>query len=257
MYSERAATASINFITSHDGFTLADLVSYNEKHNEANGENNRDGANDNYSWNCGVEGPTNDPQINELRNRQVKNALAMLFLSQGVPMLLMGDECGRTKEGNNNTYCHDGPLTWFDWSLPKQNAELFRFCQHIIQFRRRHPMLRNGRHGVSHADTPQFEVIWHGTKPYAADWSIGSRVLACEMRGELDNSLDVIYVAMNMYWESIPFQLPDPPSGKSWYVAVNTAQPSPHDIYGAENERLVENNSIPLASRSVLVLLAK
>ena len=129
LYPTRGPTASINFVTCHDGFTLADLVSYNDKHNEANGEENRDGANDNHSWNCGVEGPTDDPQILALRRRQIKNALAMLLLSQGVPMLLMGDEVGRTQQGNNNAYCHDSPLTWLDWSLQEQNAELFRFCQ--------------------------------------------------------------------------------------------------------------------------------
>src|SRR5262249_16679381 len=114
LYADRGPSASINFVTCHDGFTLADLVSYNQKDNEANGEDNRDGANDNHSWNCGVEGPTDDLEVTALRRRQMKNALAMLLLSQGVPMLLMGDECGHTQQGNNNTYCHDSPLTWFD-----------------------------------------------------------------------------------------------------------------------------------------------
>ena len=131
----------------HDGFTLADLVAYNEKHNEANGEQNRDGANDNYSWNCGLEGPTDDPQVLALRQRQMKNALAILLVAQGVPMLLMGDECGRTQLGNNNAYCHDGPLTWLDWQLLRKNSDLLPFCKRMIQFRHEQPMLRSPWHG--------------------------------------------------------------------------------------------------------------
>ena len=147
LYYGRGAAASINFITCHDGFTLADLVAYNDKHNEANGEQNRDGANDNYSWNCGLEGPTDDPQVLALRQRQMKNALAILLVAQGVPMLLMGDECGRTQLGNNNAYCHDGPLTWLDWQLLHKNSDLLRFCKRMIQFRHEQPMLRSPWHG--------------------------------------------------------------------------------------------------------------
>ena len=143
LYYHRGPTSSINFITCHDGFTLADVVSFNNKHNEANGEQNRDGANDNNSWNCGAEGPTDDPAVLALRRRQAKNALAMLFLSQGVPMLLMGDEIGRTQLGNNNAYCQDNELSWLDWSLKEQNAELFRFRQALIALRKAHPALRH------------------------------------------------------------------------------------------------------------------
>ena len=146
LYAGRGATASINFVTCHDGFTLADLVSYDDKHNEANGEDNLDGANDNNSWNCGVEGPTDDPAINALRRRQMKNAFVMLMVSQGMPMIQMGDECGRTQQGNNNAYCHDGPLTWFDWTLPERNNELLRFCQRMIRFRQQHPALKSPLH---------------------------------------------------------------------------------------------------------------
>src|SRR5262249_32757968 len=153
----------------------------------------------NNSWNCGAEGPTDDPAINALRRRQVKNALAMLLLSQGVPMLLMGDECGRTQEGNNNAYCHDGPLTWLDWDLPGRNAELLRFCRLMVRFRHEHAILRG-----------QFlEVVWHGTLPERPDWSPGSRVLAFTLRGRrLDGTPDVIYAALNAYWEPLAFGLP-------------------------------------------------
>jgi glycogen operon protein len=260
LYAERGPTASINFVTCHDGFTLYDLVSYNDKHNEANGEDNRDGANDNNSWNCGVEGPTNDPAVLAQRRRQVKNALAMLLLSQGVPMLLMGDECGRTQQGNNNAYCHDGPLTWFDWGLPRQNAELFRFCRLMIRFRHEHAILRHGDHpGQAGAPLHFLEVIWHGTLPEKPDWSPGSRVLAFTLQGRTgDDPVDVIYVALNAYWEALAFGLPPPPGGKHWHVAVNTAMPSPADIAEPGQEPpLAEQGRILVGGRSVVVLVPR
>ena len=167
MYSTRGPTASINFITAHDGFTLNDLVSYNGKHNEANGENNNDGGNDNESWNCGWEGPTDDPGINALRQRQIKNALAMLLVSQGVPMILMGDEVARTQHGNNNAYNHDSELTWFDWGLVAANADLLRFTGKLVAFRHAHHVLRNRWHlsGQDQAGSGYPDISWHGTRP--------------------------------------------------------------------------------------------
>src|SRR5207244_2367874 len=157
-----------------------DMEAYNGKHNEANGENNNDGANDNSSWNCGWEGPTDDPDLHALRRRQMKNAIAMLLVSQGVPMLLMGDEIGRTQQGNNNAYCHDNDLNWLDWTLRDTNAELWRFCKHCLAFRQAHPVLRSStflRHedavGSGYAD-----ITWHGTQAGQADWSDDSRLLA-------------------------------------------------------------------------------
>ena len=138
----RSPANSVNFITAHDGFTLYDLVSYNEKHNDANGEGNRDGIDDNLSWNCGAEGETDDPNVNALRERQIKNFAAVLFLSQGVPMFVAGDEVGRTQRGNNNAYCQDNELSWFDWTLVESNAELFRFFKQMIALRRGHASLR-------------------------------------------------------------------------------------------------------------------
>jgi glycogen operon protein len=253
LYRGRGATASINFVTCHDGFTLADLVSYNDKHNEANGEENRDGSNDNLSWNCGVEGPTDDPAINELRRRQMKNALAILFISQGVPMLLMGDECGRTQQGNNNTYCHDGPINWLDWSLLEQNADLFRFCQQMIRFRAHHPVLKHSLHPGPGAP----EVTWHGVQPWRPDWSSCSRLLAFQRVAPVEQGLDVVYVAMNMHWERLDLELPPPPEGRAWHLFANTSQPSPGDIADVGREPRLENQGkVVLEGRSILILVA-
>jgi isoamylase len=259
LYPTRGPTASINFITCHDGFTLADLVSYNHKHNEANGEENRDGTDDNQSWNCGAEGSTDDPQVLALRRRQIKNALTMLLLSQGVPMLLMGDELGRTQLGNNNAYCHDSPLTWLDWSLQEQNAELFRFCQQLIAFRQRHPALRQVRHaGPGASEGSTLQVTWHGTRAGRPDWAPHSRVLACLLCGAGEDGPDVMYVAMNMYWEALGFELPSPPTGQRWHVFANTAVPPPADIWEPGQEPpLPEPREVLLEGRAIIVLVAR
>src|SRR5207302_10241951 len=182
----RRTAASINFITCHDGFTLNDLVSYNGKHNEANGENNNDGSNDNDSWNCGFEGPTDDPDVIALRRRQMKNAVSLLLVSQGVPMVLMGDEMGRTQRGNNNAYCHDSELTWLDWDLVEHNAELLRFFKQSIAFRRRHPVLRSRSH-FQHRDymgSGYPDISWHGVKAWQPDFSGMSRMFAFHLCGQ-------------------------------------------------------------------------
>jgi glycogen operon protein len=251
LYHHRGATASINFVTCHDGFTLADLVSYNEKHNEANGEQNRDGANDNYSWNCGVEGPTEDPEIESLRKGQIKNALCMLLLSQGVPLLLMGDECGRTQSGNNNAYCHDGPLTWFDWDLLNAHADLHRFCCLLISFRRANPSIRRPTHEGSEAAT----LSWHGTQTHRPDWSATSRVLAFQRFQTGGAGQSSIYVAMNMHSEPLEFELPPAPRDLRWHVAVNTSMPSPEDIWEHGSEpALSGQDRLFVGGRSIVVL---
>lgn len=264
LYAGRGAAASINFITAHDGFTLADLFSYNEKHNEANGENNRDGANDNYSWNCGVEGATGDPAIQQLRRRLMKSAVALLMVSQGIPMILMGDEVGHTKHGNNNTYCHDNELNWFDWTRLESNAELFRFFQQCIAFRHAHPVLRNREHfrnedvvGSGYAD-----ISWHGLEAWNADWSYHSRTLAFMLCGEHARSGqapdDYIYVAMNMHWESHAFELPKLPAPRGWHVFANTSMPPPDDVYVPGAEPLLGNQKHILAgARSVIILVGR
>lgn len=259
LYATRGPTATINFVTSHDGFTLADLVSYNVKHNEANGEDNRDGINENYSWNCGAEGETNNPKIRQLRRKQIKNALAMLLLSQGVPMLSMGDEIGRTQLGNNNAYCHDSPLTWLDWSLTEANAGLLRFCQRLIAFRRSHPVLRQSAYpGYRTPDGDLLEVSWHGIYPWQPDWAPHSRTLAAMLSSVTQQVQDTLYVAFNMYWEALDFQLPAPPKKQFWHLVIDTAKNSPHDIVDPGREaRLPIGRHVTVEARSTVVLVAK
>ncbi len=264
LYSTRGATATINFFTCHDGFTLNDLVSYNDKHNEANGEGGGDGANDNNSWNCGWEGVTTDAGVNALRRKQMKNAVAMLMVSQGVPMILMGDEVGRTQLGNNNTYCQDNLLNWFNWDDGERNSDQYRFFKHCIHFRRQHSVFRNRWH-LSNRDyvgSGYADITWHGTKAWNADWGGMSRVIAFMLCGkhaqggtERDN---YIYVAINMHWESLPFELPSLPDGMRWHVFANTSMPSPHDICEPGQELLLEDqHSIFAGDRSVIILVGK
>ncbi len=264
LYASRGATASINFLTAHDGFTLHDMVSYNEKHNEANGEGNRDGSNDNDSWNCGWEGPTDDPAINNLRIRQTKNALTYLMVSQGVPMILMGDEMGRTKQGNNNTYCHDNELNWLDWTLTEKNEDLLRYAQKIVGFRHAHPALRNRWHlsGSDHVGSGYPDISWHGTQAWNADWSGTSRLLAFLLCGENSRGGmekdNFIYVALNTHWEDHWFEIPGLPEGSSWHVAANTGAPSPDDIFDVGDEPLLENqDGILVGNRSTVILVGK
>jgi glycogen operon protein len=181
----------------------------------------------------------------------------MLLVSQGVPMLLMGDECGQTQQGNNNTYCQDSPLAWLDWDLVSENAELFRFCRLMIQFRKEHPALRHPQHPGPWAP----EVNWHGTRAWRTDWSPGSRVLAFHRiaNASAGDGMDVVYVAMNTHWESLDFELPGPPTaGGKWHVAANTAMPSPDDIYEPGREvPLSDQGKVCVCGRSVIILVAR
>ena len=261
----RTPSASINFITAHDGFTLADLVSYNHKHNQANGENNNDGENSNDSWNCGVEGWTENQSINDLRQRQIRNALAILMISQGVPMLLMGDEIGRSKQGNNNTYCHDNELNWLDWTLLEKNHDLFKFVKNCIAFRKTHPILRQSHFlnqdnsGSGHPD-----ITWHGTKAWQPDFSDHSRTTAFMLCGQQTGENkhkhkdDYIYVAMNMHWETHCFEIPKLHRSIQWHVFVNTVVKSPEDSWEPGYEPLLDNQQeILVGSRSVVILIGK
>jgi isoamylase len=260
----RGAGASINFVTCHDGFTLYDLVSYNEKHNEANGEGNQDGANDNNSWNCGWEGPTDDPSIAALRKRQMKNAVAILLASQGIPMLLMGDEMGRTQLGNNNTYCHDNDLNWLDWGLLDANADLHRFVRLAVAFRHAHPALRNLWHlrNEDYLGTGYPDISWHGTRAWQPDWSGSSQLLAFLLCGRHARGGrvpdDYIYVAMNMHWDAAPVELPGLPEGMTWRVFANTGATPPDDVWepGAEPE-LQDQRSFLMGPRSVAILVGR
>ena len=264
LYAGRGATASVNFFIAHDGFTLMDLVSYNEKHNWANGENNNDGGNDNDSWNCGWEGPTDDPGINALRRRQIKNAVSMLMVSQGMPMILMGDEIGRTQQGNNNTYCQDNELNWMDWTQLESNAELFRFFKHVIAFRHAHPVLRNRWHfsNRDYVGSGYADITWHGTKAWSADWSDSNRLMAFMLCGKHARGGAVqdnyVYVAMNMHWEGQWCELPGLPSGMQWHVFANTGAPSPEDIWEPGNEPLLsDQHGLLVGDRSVVILVGK
>jgi isoamylase len=264
LYASRGPTASINFISCHDGFTLYDMVAYNDKHNEANGEGNRDGANDNNSWNCGWEGPSTDPAVNDLRIRQMKNAAAMLLVSQGVPMILMGDEIARTQYGNNNTYCQDNNLNWLDWNLVETNHELFCFFKNLIKFRLAHPVFRNRWH-LNHQDrvgSGYEDISWHGTQAWHADWSDSSRLLAFMLNGKHARggrvADDDIYVAMNMHWDSHWFELPRLPEGKNWHIFANTCVPAPQDAWENGHEPVLENqNGILVGDRSVVILVGR
>ncbi len=262
-WDKRGACASVNFITAHDGFTLKDLVSYNGKHNEANGENNCDGGNDNYSWNCGWEGPSTDPSVNRLRMKQMKNAVAILMVSQGTPMILAGDEMAKTQGGNNNAYCQDNEISWVDWALLKEHNELFEFFRKMIAFRRAHPVLRSRSHfqNRDYVGSGYADITWHGKKAWYADWSADNRCLAFMLCGEHAKSGTVkdstIYVAMNMHWQMHGFELPKLPVHMGWTVFANTDAPVPHDIWEVGQEKkLQDQHEFLVGPRSVVILTA-
>ncbi len=248
---DREPNRSINFVTCHDGFTLHDLVSYNTKHNEANGEANRDGADENFSWNCGVEGPTDDPNILALRQRQMRNFFTTLLLAQGTPMLLMGDEIARTQQGNNNAYCQEGPLVWFDWSALATRQDLWRFVQGLLSLKQAHPALRAELFWSPDPQAP-LQIIWHGVTLNDPDWSHVSHSLAFELRWE---GRPTLYAAFNAYWEPLTFELPFLPPGLSWRRIVDTSRPTPEDYTPPEHAQAVRTPTYTLPARSTLVLL--
>ncbi|MEU1289229.1 alpha-amylase family glycosyl hydrolase [Kitasatospora sp. NPDC005856] len=246
LYPRRGPLASVNFVTAHDGFTLHDLVSYNEKHNEANGEGNRDGESVNHSWNCGREGPTDDPEVLALRSRQVRNALLLLLTGHGVPMLSAGDESGRTLHGNNNAYCHD-ELSWIDWESAERNAELTRFVRQLIAFRRAHPALRRARHATS------VEATRDGVRPGEPDRSEGNRLLALTLR----EGTDVVHLAANAHWEPVELRLPEPPEGSRWARFADTSAAAPYDVcVPGEEQPLADQRRITVGPRSAGLLVA-
>jgi isoamylase len=249
---------SINFITCHDGFTLYDLVSYNQKHNEGNGEDNRDGSNDNLSWNCGCEGETDKSEIIALRKRQVKNFMAILLLSQGVPMILAGDEVLSTQYGNNNCYCQDNERSWFDWSLTRKNKGVLRFVQQMIAFRKRHPCLMRKRfitgNKNDHDGLP--DVAWHGYKLDNPLWTDPSaQFLACTLGKSIDDEED-IHIILNMSDTAVEAPLPTI-QGKKWSRAVDTGFPSPQDILEPPDQIIIREQSYRVKERSIVVLEAR
>jgi glycogen operon protein len=253
-HKNREAEASINFVTCHDGFTLNDLVSYNHKHNEANGENNRDGADDNRSWNCGSEGPTDDPEIERLRNRQVKNFLTLNLLSLGMPMLLMGDEVRRTQRGNNNAYCQDDETSWLDWTLLQKHADVHRFTQ-LLNARRVLRSVTAERQRISVAELMrQATVAWHGVELHRPDWAANSHSLA--FGADVKGAGLRLHLIMNAYWEPLDFELPVDPSGKPWRRWIDTTLDTPDDIVSWSEAPPHAASTYRAGPRSIVVLWA-
>jgi glycogen operon protein len=256
--SGRLPINSINFVTAHDGFTLWDLVSYDAKHNEANGEANRDGVNENYSWNGGVEGETDDPAVNAVRGQQAKNLVAILLLSQGVPMLLAGDEVLRTQGGNNNAYCQDNETSWLDWGLVDRNAEMLRFVREMVALRRRHPSLMRRRFlsGQRRAGARQPDICWHGSQLFDPPWDDPqARVLAFTLAAVGDGEAD-LHVVMNMSETLHEASLPELP-GRVWHRAADTGLASPEDVTGPSSQARLDGLTYPAQPRTVVVLEAR
>jgi isoamylase len=252
---EREAEQSINFVTCHDGFTLNDLVSFNGKHNEANGEGNRDGADHNLSWNCGAEGPTADPEVERLRNRQVKNLLTVTLLPIGVPMLLMGDEVRRSQGGNNNAYCQDNEISWFDWNWIEKHADIHRFAKELIALR------MNRSLPVERLDMTLNELLrrqhlaWHGVRLNAPDWSHESHTLAATAR--LLGYPLLLHVIVNAYWQALDFEVPALGAQETWRRCIETYRDPPDDIRGWADAPPLLGSTCRVEPRSIVLLLAK
>jgi glycogen operon protein len=268
--SGRRPVASINFFTCHDGFTLNDLVSYHHKHNKANGEGNRDGTDDNRSWNCGVEGPTGDPEILELRARQKRNFLTTLFCSQGVPMMLAGDEMGRTQRGNNNGYCQDNDISWTDWSLMDSERDLVDFTRALSALRRDHPVFRRrrffrGRHPGASSSFPG-DIVWltpAGREVTEHDWRGGAKSLAVFLNGDKISEPDPrgeritddrFLLLFNAEADTVSFNLPGVRYGREWEVVIDTCGPRVPALHGGLPPVLNAKAQAKVAGRAVMVL---
>jgi len=253
-HKDRDAEESVNFVTCHDGFTLNDLVSYNQKHNEANGEGGRDGANDNRSWNCGVEGPSTDPGIEALRNRQIKNFLTATMISLGIPMIGMGDEVRRSQSGNNNAYCQDNEISWFDWSLVEKHSDVQRFLRLLIERRR----LRNPEAEQHHLSLNQLLAralkTWHGVKLGQPDWSSSSHSIA--FSAHMPDQNIITHLILNAYWEPLEFELPGGNRGP-WKRWIDTALDAPNDIVPWRDAPPVSGSTYVAGPRSVIALHAE
>jgi glycogen operon protein len=248
---DRDPNRSINFITAHDGFTLNDLVSYNDKHNEANGENNRDGDNHNNSWNCGHEGPTGDPNIEALRTRQIRNFLAILLVSQGTPMLVMGDEIRRSQMGNNNAYAQDNELSWFNWEDVHRQHNLLRFVQLLIRFHKQYHVFRDQRFWTVPGGP---EIIWHGVRLNTPDWEYHSHTLAFELLHPANG--EHLYVMINAFTDILCYELPRLHSGECWCRVVDTALPPPYDFSDPPYSLPHDIHEYGVHGRSVVILSA-
>lgn len=252
----RGHKASVNFMTCHDGFTLYDLYSYNEKHNEKNGWNNTDGDNNGHSWNCGAEGETDDPNVNRLRRRLIKNAFAALLCSRGPAMFFAGDEFCNTQFGNNNAYCQDNIISWLDWSRLEEFKEIHDFVRHMIQFRKEHPILRK----MTKPSSCQFpEISVHNGTPFNASTDYKTKLIGIMYAGrnEEDTEDDIVFYCMNAYWEPLVMQLPVLPNGKHWHVDTNTnAEYFDGEDFTAKTE-LLGVNTIRVPARTTIILVAE
>jgi glycogen operon protein len=252
--SDRDPNRSINFVTCHDGFTLNDLVSYDQKHNDANGEGNRDGSEANFSWNCGIEGESDDPLVESLRQRQIRNLLTILFISQGTPMLLMGDEVRRTQQGNNNVYCQDNETSWFDWDALKKQAGLLRFVRGLIHLAQTREVFRHEQFWTNSHSDPASGITWHGVKLGQSDWSYESRTLAFTLASPEHG--DYLHVMLNAFWQPLKFELPPLDAPWRWSRIVDTAQSPPDDFCDMGTCLLMQDTAYLVEARSVVVLLA-
>lgn len=252
---ERGTNASINFITCHDGFSLYDLYSYNHKHNESNGWNNTDGSDDNRSWNCGAEGDTKDPLILKLRYRMIKNAFAVLMCSRGTPMFLSGDEFCDTRFGNNNPYCQDNLTSWLDWKLLDTHRDIFEFCKYMIHFRRNHPAIRKSI-AQSHCGFPP--ISQHGATPWDDNFTQDSKIVCTMFAGhdEKQDFEDIVYLAVNPYWESILIHLPKLPKPLQWHLAVDTSLSDTGGCTFEKEQMSHVGNDYLIGARTVVVLTA-
>ena len=258
LYSQesRGHKASVNFLTCHDGFTLYDLYSYNEKHNEKNGWNNTDGDNNGHSWNCGAEGETDDPNVNGLRRRLIKNAFAALLCSRGPAMFFAGDEFCNTQFGNNNAYCQDNIISWLDWSRLEEFKEIHDFVRHMIQFRKEHPILRK----MTKPSSCQFpEISVHNGTPFNASTDYKTKLIGIMYAGrnEEDTEDDIVFYCMNAYWEPLVMQLPVLPNGKHWHVDTNTNAEYFDGEDFTEKTELLGVNTIRVPARTTIILVAE
>lgn len=252
----RGYKASVNFLTCHDGFTLYDLYSYNEKHNEKNGWNNTDGDNNGHSWNCGAEGETDDPNVNGLRRRLIKNAFAALLCSRGPAMFFAGDEFCNTQFGNNNAYCQDNIISWLDWSRLEEFKEIHDFVRHMIQFRKEHPILRK----MTKPSSCQFpEISVHNGTPFNASTDYKTKLIGIMYAGrnEEDTEDDIVFYCMNAYWEPLVMQLPVLPNGKHWHVDTNTNAEYFDGEDFTEKTELLGVNTIRVPARTTIILVAE
>ena len=252
---EREPNRSIHFITCHDGFTLNDLVSYNEKHNQANGEDNRDGSNDNCSWNCGEEGSTANPEVEALRLRQIKNFWTILLLAQGTPMMLMGDEIRRSQQGNNNGYCQNNELNWFNWEATKTESDLFRFVKDLIKFIQSLEIFQQEKILSLHPNQDVPYIIWHGKELGQPDWSEYSHSLAFTLHHP--QAQEQIYVMLNAYWQPLTFKLPSLSPSQKWYRILDTFLPSPEDFTDLATALPINSQEYLVQPRSSVVLMMK